>query len=291
MITGIDVSRWQGAVNWQTVARQGARFAWIKATEGSTWTDPRFAENAAGAAAAGLLWGPYHYFRNGVDPLAQAEHLARVVGGRRFTLPAALDFEDTTGTVDARAMRRFCEAVEQLLGRPVIYTGAWWWTVARLGGPQPWAARYPLWVADYSGPVSVPADWPGWTIHQWTSSADGRAWGVESDRLDLNHYAGTIEHLRALYTPPAPRDGPDLGELVAAAERVHREMGITLNPDAALQRAIRADGLTPTIREGEYHDASGEWLYQRAEGLTGGGAVLYYVKRGDWGNVRKVQMR
>lgn len=86
--------------------------------------------------------------------------------------------------------------------------------------------------------------------------------------------------------PAAPRPG---GALLEAVDKVHRTVGITLNKDAALQRAIRADGLTPTTRELEVVDGGVVWVAQRAESLAGGGPMVYCCRRGDWSNIVKVE--
>src|SRR5437867_1330928 len=61
-LRGIDVSHYQGAINWDDVASGGISFAYIKATEGTNFVDPLFAQNWAGAEAAGLRRGAYHFF-------------------------------------------------------------------------------------------------------------------------------------------------------------------------------------------------------------------------------------
>ena len=60
-VRGVDVSRYQGDIDWPVLAGQGIDFAFIKATEGSTLVDPRFAANLDGATAAGLRVGAYHF--------------------------------------------------------------------------------------------------------------------------------------------------------------------------------------------------------------------------------------
>lgn len=87
---------------------------------------------------------------------------------------------------------------------------------------------------------------------------------------------------------PIMPTGLDAAAMRAAAAAEHAARGITLNPTAALQRAIRGDGLTPTTRERDYTDASGEYVFQRAEGLAGGGAMIYFVRKGEWGSVKKM---
>lgn len=281
MLEGIDVSRWQGAIDWARVAAAGIRFAFIKASEGSGWRDPRYAANAAGAAAAGVLFGPYHYAKNGIDPDAQAAHFAAVAGDS-YTLPPVLDFEDS-GPVDAGAMRRLCEAVTARMGRPIIYTAAWWWNRARLGGAQPWAAAYPLWAADYAGAIAVPTDWPTWTIHQYTST--GRVDGVAGN-CDRNHFPGTVAELAALRAPT--------GDPVAAAARAwfDEHQAIFPAPGNALPDAVTGAGLDMYTGEGRLVVAGREYAVMGA-GKPGDTADehVFVVPVGDWGNVRRIRRR
>lgn len=90
---GIDVSHHQGAIDWVKVGDAHWGFAYIKATEGKDWTDPRFEENAEGAMKQNLDWGAYHYFSFNCPGKAQAQHMARALQGKRFTLSPAIDVE------------------------------------------------------------------------------------------------------------------------------------------------------------------------------------------------------
>lgn len=273
MLQGIDVSHWQGSMDWRKAADAGAVYAWLKASDGSTYVDPEYARNAAGARDAGLLFGPYHYFRNSIDPILQADHFARVVkSGPEPTLPPALDFEDTTGEISAVNMRKFVERVNALLGRPIIYTGAWYWTPARLGGTQEWAKLFPLWIADYDGAVAIPSDWRDWTVHQYTSSGDGIAFGADSARIDRNRYRGTREELAVLrIPPPAPPSSIDVAKLWAQAAA---NQAIRLNPAAGLQRAILAAGMEVVSNEWDYDEAH---VAQLGQGAATGSKQAVYV--------------
>jgi len=194
-LKGIDVSRWQGPMHWRQARQAGNEYAWIKATEGTLWIDPRYLDNAEGADMAGLLWGPYHYFRNAYSWLEQAEHfVARVLEGPTPSLPPALDFEDTKTPANGALIRAFVESVETRLqlGRPLIYTGAWWWNDVRLGHCQTWAARYPLWIAHYNvQKPTIPKPWTTWAIWQWASMGDGPGHGASSAYIDRNRFRGT----------------------------------------------------------------------------------------------------
>src|SRR5215475_13710322 len=74
---GIDISHWQGTINWNQVAAdpKGIKFAFMKATEDTNYTDPTFNDNLANSKAAGILAGPYHFCRldtGSADPVADA---------------------------------------------------------------------------------------------------------------------------------------------------------------------------------------------------------------------------
>lgn len=91
---GIDASHHQGPIDWEQVAAAGIRFAYLKATEGTGFTDPRFAAHRAAAVRAGVAVAGYHYFQLCSDGAAQAEHFLAVVGDDAPTgVPPALDLE------------------------------------------------------------------------------------------------------------------------------------------------------------------------------------------------------
>lgn len=201
--SGVDVSRWQGTIDWGKMVQQGVNFAWIKATESTGLVDPQFKRNWIEARNWGILRGAYAFYRNNADAVAQANHFANTIGEDVGELPPAGDFEDTGGQANPAAMHRFLQRVqERTRVRPIVYTASWWWTRSRLGGPVPWAKDYGLWVADYSEPLTLPADWTTWDVHQWTSSGDGPAHGAQSARLDLNRFNGNYQELWSLKSRP-----------------------------------------------------------------------------------------
>jgi len=282
VIEGIDVSHWQGPIDWSRVKASGVAFAWVKATEGADYTDPRFPENAAGARAASVAWGAYHFWRASARPEAQAAQFARavqIVGSGE--LPPVLDVEDTRApaVLDVGALRAVLDGIEAALGRrPMIYTAAWYWTLARFGGGIPsWFGDYPLWLADYQDPAAIPAPWRDWTARQYTST--GRVAGVAGN-VDRNVYRGPLAELVASGRPGVALD---TAGLLAEADR---RQALRLNPAAALQRAIVAGGMVPTSGEFEVDDAGRRWVCQRAEDVTTGAVRCYYVETGDWANVR-----
>lgn len=270
----VDVSRWQGQIDWSRLAGQ-AQGAWIKAAQGTTGIDPQYARNAAGAAAVHLPFGPYHYWVARLDPAAQAEHFHRTVqaAGAVPALPPMVDLEDPdAGLVNPDELRRYVDRVRELFGTlPLVYTGAAWWTPGRfMGGAAPrWAADLLLWIARYgtndpdasSAPPIVPAPWGKWTIHQYTSRGPGAKYGASSEYIDLNRSPLTIDQLKALAGRPA---APvlDWAGLIAAAREEHEASGIHLSKASALQAAIKAAGQDIVTRERDWEDASGRYVYE-----------------------------
>ena len=194
-LPGIDVSHWQGEIGWDAVADGGVEFAFIKATEGGDYTDPRFTANWAGARRAGALRGAYHFFRPQTDAMAQAAHFLRTVPLAPGDLPPVLDVEVTDGrSLDAVAagVRTWLQEVERATGRrPILYTRASFWT-AQMGEGF---GGYPLWVAHYGvASPNVPAGWSGWTF--WQHSDAGRVEGI-SGGVDLDWFNGDREALEA----------------------------------------------------------------------------------------------
>src|SRR5262249_43942952 len=90
-VQGIDVASYQGYPNWTSVKNSGKTFAFTKATEGTTYTNPYFATNWARIKSAGLIRGAYHYGRPGTDPVVQANRFCNVVGPTSGDLQMALD--------------------------------------------------------------------------------------------------------------------------------------------------------------------------------------------------------
>ena len=92
-LRGIDVSHYQGAINWRAVARDHVSFAYLKATEGVDGRDSRFARNWQGAHRAGLSVGAYHFFNFCRSGRAQAANFVAVAPRHAGALPPAVDLE------------------------------------------------------------------------------------------------------------------------------------------------------------------------------------------------------
>jgi lysozyme len=206
-IHGIDVSNWQGSVDWGAVRRSGRLFGFAKATEGSTFVDGTFAANRQAMAQAGLaLRGFYHFARPDRNGAAvEADSFLRTVGSLAQGEVAVLDLEvapsPTVGDWAAEWMAR----VQQATGRrPILYSyQSYLYSI-----PTARLTPYPLWVAawgrnDGSVPATPPKSdrWSGWTWWQYTSNASVP--GVRG-HTDESLFAGSADELASYGRPPAP---------------------------------------------------------------------------------------
>lgn len=165
---GIDVSAWQRRIDWDAVAGSGeVQFAFVKATEGSTHVDRRFAANWSGALDVGMPVGAYHYFSACRTGREQAEHFLATVPFDEAGLPPVLDVE-----VDGRCngperlgeampeVQVWLDLVEEAVGRRPLVYGSDRFQQDALG-----ALEHPRWVAAWSG---APRRTPGWEVWQHT---------------------------------------------------------------------------------------------------------------------------
>ncbi len=203
-VDGIDVSSHQGNVDWGHWWRSGKRFAYIKATEGTNYTNPKFMQQYNGSYNVGMIRGAYHFaLPNRSDGATQARFFVQNGGGWSRdgrTLPGTLDIEynpyggDTCYGLSHAAMvnwiRSFSDTYQALTKRwPVIYTSTQWWDKCT-GRTGDFSSTNPLWLARYAPEVGpMPFRWPVHTIWQFTSSP-----------IDQNVFNGGADRLSALAT-------------------------------------------------------------------------------------------
>lgn len=128
---GIDASHHQGDIDWRAVAGDDIEFAYLKATEGTTFTDPRFTDHRDAARKAGLDVGGYHYYQLCSPGRPQADHFAAVLGrlDSPRDLPGAIDLELAGSCAEPpprdallTEVQAFLERVRERTGRrPVVY--------------------------------------------------------------------------------------------------------------------------------------------------------------------------
>ncbi|GAA3019887.1 lysozyme [Streptomyces fulvorobeus] len=208
-VQGIDVSHWQGAINWGSVRAAGIDFAYMKATEGTSFKDSRFSANYTGSYNAGLIRGAYHFARpDASNGATQANYFASSGGGWSQdgkTLPGVLDIEHNPSgamcyglsTTQMRTwVNDFYNTYKARTTRDVvIYTTASWWNTCT-GNWTGMSTKSPLWIAHWgTASPNIPSGFPTWTI--WQYSATGRVSGVSGD-VDRNKFNGTLSRLVAL---------------------------------------------------------------------------------------------
>jgi GH25 family lysozyme M1 (1,4-beta-N-acetylmuramidase) len=182
--SGMDVSAYQGDVDWTAARADGGRFAYVKATESTTYTNPYFAQQYNGSYSVGMIRGAYHFATPDTSGgAAQADYFVSHGGGWSAdgkTLPPALDIEynpygatcyGLSPSAMARWIADFSTTVHRRTGRyPVIYTTAQWWNECT-GGSTASAASDPLWTARYtSTPGALPSGWSYQTFWQYADS-------------------------------------------------------------------------------------------------------------------------
>jgi lysozyme len=196
-IDGIDVSHWQGTIDWSQVAGAGYRFAILKATEGQTFDDPNYAGYRTGANAAGIYIGAYHFARPDSTPddaTLEADHFTGVAAPKSGDIVPVLDMEDSGGlstTTLITWVQTWLDRVSATVGtRPMIYTGPSFWRTYMGDTTQFADEGYRLlWIANWGVPEpDVPAqNWggSGWTFWQWTDcgSVPGISGCVDLDYL------------------------------------------------------------------------------------------------------------
>jgi GH25 family lysozyme M1 (1,4-beta-N-acetylmuramidase) len=204
---GIDISHHQGAINWGAVAGAGVKFAYMKATEGTGFTDSRFDTNYTQSYNAGLIRGAYHFAlpdRSG--GAAQARFFVSNGGGWSGdgkTLPPALDIEynpygascyGKSQSAMVTWIREFSNEVKRLSGRyPTIYTTRDWW-VSCTGNSGAFNRTNALWIARWG---SSPGTLPNWPVHTfWQYTDSGSVPGV-SGHVDRNVFNGSLARLQA----------------------------------------------------------------------------------------------
>ncbi|MCI8478820.1 MAG: glycosyl hydrolase family 25 [Oscillospiraceae bacterium] len=192
-VFGVDVSAYQGVVDWSKLAQQGVSFAFIKATEGSSLQDRRFADNWAGATAAGVRPGAYHFFSYDSSGETQAENFIAQVPNTPGALPPVIDLEFYGPYLQAPKDRAqvqpnldiLLERLEAHYGvKPILYVTYRSYRLYLSGGAY---RDYPLW---FSSPVIAPLG-RGWRFWQYSHSARLEGYQGEEQRIDLNVFSGS----------------------------------------------------------------------------------------------------
>jgi lysozyme len=222
-IKGIDVSHWQGNIDWGKVKGDGVAFAFIKATQGTSYSkESYFHDNAPKAHAVGIHVGTYHYatFENVAEAKAEAAYFLSVVKSHKLTYPLVLDLEENKKGASKSALTdgaiAFLEAIENAGYFAMLYSGK---SFLENQLDESRLKPYALWVARYNTTLGRGAD-------IWQYSSEGKVAGI-SGNTDMNwayrDFAAEIGgKTQPVSTPtpvaPTPSGNDDYLHVVATGE-------------------------------------------------------------------------
>ncbi|MBN2497965.1 MAG: hypothetical protein JXR96_25450 [Deltaproteobacteria bacterium] len=192
-VLGIDVSHHQGTIDWDRVAADGVKFAFIRVSDSLAREDEQFDRNWPQARSHGIIRGAYQYFRPTYDARDQADLLLDKMGSLQDgDLPPVIDVE-VGGDGLVSKVRTWLDRVESATGvKPLIYTGPAFWRGN--GSASSDFRAYPLWIANWdTNCPDVPEPWTGWRF--WQYSCEGSLGGLSP--LDLDRYNGSLSALQA----------------------------------------------------------------------------------------------
>lgn len=188
MIKGIDVSNWQGNIDFNKVKNAGYEIVYIKATEGEHTLDQRFNTNYQGAKASDINIGFYHFLHGNESGKAQAEWMFINIKDKEYQCKIAIDVEVTDGaSVDelSQIVIDFANTITALTGNEVVlYT----YTSFLNDNLNSSIDKYPLWIAEYgvSQPI-ISRKYIGW---QYTDN--GQVAGIPNGNTDLDYFTEEI---------------------------------------------------------------------------------------------------
>lgn len=250
MIPGIDVSHWQGEIDWAKIAKSGVKFTFIKATEFpdrriTVFVDQNLKKNIQGAQQNNILWGAYHFFRTHIDPVIQAQVFCQTVGLFN-SLPPVIDLEaaGSKGAPLNAKVLAFVQEVQRITNRtPIIYTSGGFWRSYMLFNRRTdtdWAQAYPLWLAQYtSNWPSIPYPWASWDF--WQYSSNGRLPGIPG-AVDLNWFVGSYDELVSRFVKDNNGIGKGVSELDHSQPSGQLEVGKMPSDDQPL-KGLNLDSL------------------------------------------------
>src|SRR5271165_5614805 len=243
-VHGIDVSKFQGEIDWNKVADSGVKFAWIKATEGGDHADERFQANWEGAKAAGVPHGAYHFVYWCRSPMEEIAFFEQVAPVEDDALPPVLDVEATPTSptchrhlTEAGAiadMKVMLEEMERHYGkRPILYTTVDFYQAILSDGAF---MDYPIWVRSTKYHPAVkygPRPW-----HFWQYQSDGSVAGIPV-HVDRDAFFGTKEQWDAFLSDQES----------GAQKRPRAQPPVAQQPDAAQTFAAQSGAPEPVERQ------------------------------------------
>lgn len=243
---GIDVSSWQGNIDFASVKNSGIEIVYIKSSEGSSYKDPYFEQNYKNAKANGLKVGFYHYVtaRTVEQAKSQANFFASVISGNEPDCKLAMDFE-VFGNLSVNQINEISKAfLETLINATnkevLIYSNSY--SARTIFSKE--LAIYPLWVANYG--VSEPGGndkWDTWVGWQYTSTGrvSGISGNVDRDRFTDGVFLSDVSAIPTPETPSVPEEDNRIIYTVKSGDtlsKIAREYGTTVNNIVSLNPSI-----------------------------------------------------
>ena len=231
-LLGVDVSKWQGVMDWEKCRNAGAYFAFIRAgsctyTGGICYTDHQFKNNAKFAPPE-LPVGYYWYFRPNYSPTVQADYFADLIQDEDWVLPPVLDLETRGGLSPTAVSNASGEFIAQLYQRvnvwPIVYSRSYFLHDRTIDHPlfhecDLWIARYTIKPEPWGNPNDhakiKPPYWNDWTFWQYVADSDaavrfgGSGPPNGDDDIDLNWFNGDETTFREYIGAPEPDPYPD----------------------------------------------------------------------------------
>lgn len=199
---GVDVSNYQGDIDFEVLHEQGIQFAFIKATEGNAWVDQRFSRNWENASKCkGLRYGAYHFMSFRTPGMEQAVNFTSTVPKDKQALPPVVDIELYEEFINSPPSQEhfeatldpILEAMEKEYGKtPILYTTAYVYERYLQG-----TYDNPIWIADHSLPPALPDGTP-WMFCQYTYEGQLDGYNGEEPYIDLDVFNGSPEELNDL---------------------------------------------------------------------------------------------
>jgi len=195
MVIAIDISKWNGKVDFAGVKSNKPKvdLVIIKATQGSSFTDPKFVTNASGAIMNGIAWGAYHFANlKFTDPsksaFEQAGHFIKTVNaiGKPSVMVLDVETNDTKLQITGKQLESFCSIFLSILEQEGLDTAIYMspgfsWFLPK--GHK--LGKYKMWIADYTGAINPVNGWDKFWLHQYTDK--GSCAGVKGF-CDLNNF-------------------------------------------------------------------------------------------------------
>ena len=283
---GIDVSSYQGNIDFASVRNAGIDVVYIKSSEGQSYIDPYFEQNYKNAKANGLKVGFYHYVtaRTVEQAQVQANFFARVISGKEPDCKLAMDFE-SFGNLSNNEINEiskvFLETLQSATNKEVlIYSNNY--TARTILSSN--LAIYPLWVANYG--VSEPGGndkWSSWVGWQYTSTGrvSGILGNVDRDQFTDGVLLSDSSPIPIPETPVTPETPQESGTIIYTVKsgdtlsEIARDYGTTVNSIVSLNTFItNPDLIYPgqqlTIRPNSSNNSN-----------TNSSSTVYTVVRGD----------